>query len=260
MRSGLLATCDWSLTKDYCVSWFNRVCDRLKAKEDQFVPTTFCKRIGVCPIEDTTTTTAVVDKCQTCTSRLNANQQRFRSTVDDLTTTLVAMCTDNDCRSLVQSAQQKTIDQISKINSQKLCQRYGYCAPEHSSETIGYHSRLLGNPYHHIGSSIEALDLRLETALSSDLCFQYGQLRPMCEQLLASTQGHRYAAVYKAIMKDDTKFIDDDLREQLQTKPGDAVCDACKNAVQSGKDFWINSLVRLTLPFSLSSPMISSFS
>lgn len=54
MRSGLLASCDWSLTKDYCISWFNRVCDRMKAKIDQFDPTTYCKKMSLCPIEQST--------------------------------------------------------------------------------------------------------------------------------------------------------------------------------------------------------------
>jgi len=52
LRTGLLATCDWSLSKDYCISWFNRVCDRMKDKVDKFIPTTYCKQIGLCPIQE----------------------------------------------------------------------------------------------------------------------------------------------------------------------------------------------------------------
>ena len=48
---------------------------------------------------------------------------------------------------------------------------------------------------------LEALDQRLEAALASDICFQYGQLRPMCEHLMSSVQGPRYAHVYSSSIK-----------------------------------------------------------
>jgi hypothetical protein len=105
-------------------------------------------------------------------------------------------------------------------------------------------ARILAN---HIGSDIEAIDQRFEAAISSDICFQYGQLRPMCEHLMASPQGHRYGYVYLALLKNNRKIIDDDLREQMQTKVNIDVCDSCKNAVQSSKDFWKNALVRLII-------------
>jgi len=67
----------------------------------------------------------------------------------------------------------------------------------------------------------------------------------MCEHLMASPEGHRYAPIYMAILKNNPKLIDDDLREQMQTKANINVCDSCKNAVQSSKDFWENAIVRL---------------
>jgi hypothetical protein len=244
LRSGLLATCDWSLSKDYCIAWFNRVCDRMKDKVDKFIPTTYCKRIDLCPIEQDEECKISGDKCQCCTKGLNSRQNRFRTTVNEVTNKLLSFCKDNDCRSLVQSTQQSTIDQIDKINSQTYCQRYGYCI----SQPILYNSRISANPQH-IGSSIEALDLRFEAALSSDICFQYGQLTPMCDHLMASPQGQRYAYVYMALLKNDRKLIDDDLREQMSTKVNTDVCDTCKNAVQSSKDFWNNALVRIIVIF-----------
>ena len=155
-----------------------------------------------------------------------------------MTNALTALCQDNECRSTVQSAQQQTLGQIDRVDSQTYCQRYGYCA----SETPFYMSRVLAN---HIGSDIEAINDRLEAAITSDICFQHGQLRPMCEHLMASKDGHRFGYVYLALLKNNRKVIDDDLREQMQTKPNADVCQSCKNAVQSGKDFWKNSLVRL---------------
>ena len=184
------------------------------------------------------------DKCQCCTSRLNARQVRFRTMVNEATTGLLDSCTDSDCRALVQSAQQKTLNQIEKINAQTFCQRYGYCAPERSSGLTSFQSRLSDNPHHHVGSSIESLDQRLEVSLSSDLCFQFGQMKPMCDQLMASPLSQRYANVYLALLKNNPKLVDDDLRAHLATKPTVDICTACKNAVQSSKDFWTNSLVR----------------
>jgi hypothetical protein len=162
-----------------------------------------------------------------------------------VTTALLSSCTDEDCRSLVTSNQQQSIDQINRINSQTFCQRYAYCSNEHSSQTSLSLTRLLINTHENIGSAIEGLDQRLEAALASDICFQYGQLRPMCDHLMSSVQGPRYAYVYSALLKNNPKLIDDDLREQMATKVNSDVCDSCKNAVQSSKDFWTKALVRL---------------
>ncbi|UJR26418.1 hypothetical protein I4U23_007750 [Adineta vaga] len=241
LRSGFLATCDWSLTKDYCVSWFNRVCDRMKSKVDEFIPTTYCKRMGFCPIQQQECKIDG-DKCQCCTNRLNSRQKQFQTAMNEVTESLLSLCNDDDCRSMVQKAQDQSLNQLNKFNSQTYCQRYGYCQAERSSQTTGYLSRLLINSNHHTGSSIEALDQRLEASLASDVCFQYGQLRPMCEHLIASSNSHRHAYAYMAMLTNNPKLIDDDLREQMSTDVHADVCQSCKNAVQSSKDFWINTL------------------
>lgn len=146
---------------------------------------------------------------------------------------------------MVQKAQEQSLNQLNQFSSQTFCQRYGYCAAEHSSQATGYLSRLLLNSNHHVGSSIEALDQRLEAGLKSDVCFQFGQLRPMCEHFIASPQAHRYAYAYMALLTNNPKLIDDDLREQMATDVHADVCQSCKDAVQSSKDFWITSLVRI---------------
>ena len=51
--------------------------------------------------------------------------------------------------------------------------------------------------------------------------------------------------VVVALLKNDPKLIDDDLREQRTSKVNADVCDGCKNAVQSTKIFWNNALVRI---------------
>lgn len=176
---------------------------------------------------------------------MNTRQNRFRTTINEITTTLLSFCKDDsECRSIAQSAQQQSLNQIDRINSPTFCQRYGYCSAETSSQSDTHVSRLLGSSYQNVGSAIEALDQRLEAALSSDICFQYGQLKPLCEHLLASPQGQRYAHIYMAVLKNNPKLIDDDLRDQLATNVNADVCDSCKSAVQSSKDFFNNALVR----------------
>ena len=170
-----------------------------------------------------------------------------------MTPGLLNSCTDDECRTKVEDSQSKTLKQIEQLDVTQICKHIGYCASSNSFEPSPVQLRLRNLVRHQ--------KLTLDERLTShDICSQYGSFSTMCTHILTSAETHRYSHVYRAVMKDDTKFIDDDLREQLQTKPGDAICDACKNAVQSGKDFWINNLVRLTLPFSRSSPMISSFS
>lgn len=177
------------------------------------------------------------DKCQCCKNHFNTRGNRFRTIVSEVTNTLTSFCTNNECRSTVQSAQQQTLAQIDRVDSQIYCQRYGYCAPQ----STFYMSRVLAT---HIGSDIEGINDRLEAAITSDICFQHGQMRPMCEHLMASKEAHRYGYMYLAFLKNNPKLFDDDLREQMQTKTNADVCTSCKNAVQSAKDSWMNSLVR----------------
>jgi len=78
--------------------------------------------------------------------------------------------------------------------------------------------------------------------LSDNLCSNFENLKPICEHLLTSRQSDRYLNVYMAILKNNSTFIDEDLQ-----KLNSNTCDACKNSVQSSKDFWINALVRLKI-------------
>jgi hypothetical protein len=88
-------------------------------------------------------------------------------------------------------------------------------------------------------------DLEASIQDSSDnLCSNFGELKPICEHVMTSTQNTRYMNVYMALLKNDPTFIDNDLREQSTD-----TCDGCKNAIQSSKDFWINSLVRMKIYF-----------
>jgi hypothetical protein len=74
--------------------------------------------------------------------------------------------------------------------------------------------------------------------LANNLCFDFGNLKPICEHLISSLENIRYKHVYMAFLENNTSLIDQDFREQSTD-----TCDGCKNAVESGKTFWINSLV-----------------
>ncbi|CAF3317643.1 unnamed protein product, partial [Rotaria sp. Silwood2] len=175
------------------------------------------------------------DQCRTCKNELDIRQYCFRTTINEVTTTLLSLCTDNDCRSHVQSIQQETLDKINSINSQNLCQHLGYCTLVNTLEPSATLLRLKLLAQH----QTKTLEERLQ---SNDVCSEYGQLKPMCEHLLASPQSHRYAYMYMALLKNNPKLIDDDLREQMTSKVNVDVCDSCKNSVQSSKDFLNNAL------------------
>jgi hypothetical protein len=132
------------------------------------------------------------------------------------------------------------LNKINQDNSQSLCQRLGYCLPENSAEPSATFLRLKSLVQH----QTKPLEERLE---AHNICSEYGPFKAVCEHLLNSVNSHRYAHVYLALLKNNPKLIDDDLREQMQTKVNTNVCDSCKNAVQSSKDFWKNALVRLII-------------
>lgn len=88
----------------------------------------------------------------------------------------------------------------------------------------------MSNTYSDFESAIEDL--------SAKICSNFGKMDQICEQIVTSKDNIRYFNVYMALLQKNTSLIDNDLREQSTD-----TCDGCKNAVQSSKDFWINSLV-----------------
>ena len=126
---------------------------------------------------------------------------------------------------------------ITEHTSQSLCQRVGYCFADSSSEPSATALRLKGLLQH----QTKTLEERLE---AHEICSEYGQFKTVCEHLLTSVDSHRYVRVYLALLKNDRKLIDDDLREKVQTKLNADVCNSCKSAVESSIDFWKNTLVR----------------
>ena len=128
------------------------------------------------------------------------------------------------------------LNKINNINSQKLCQRLGYCLTENSIEpSITLRLR------NWTQRPAKILEERLE---KHDICSEFGQFKSICEHLMISEQSQRYEYLYSALLKNNPKLIDDDLREQMATNSNSDVCESCKNAVQTSKDFWGNALVR----------------
>ncbi len=129
------------------------------------------------------------------------------------------------------------MNKITKHASQSLCQRLGYCLSDSSFEPSATVLRLKSLLQHQTKTLEERLD-------AHEICSEYGQFKTICEHLINSVDSHRYVHVYLALLKNDRKLIDDDLRENIQTKLNADVCESCKNAVESSIDFWKNTLVR----------------
>lgn len=177
------------------------------------------------------------DQCQTCKSEIDIRRKHFRTTINELTTTFPSVCEVQYRRVPVQSIHEETLNLIDKVDSQSLCQRLGYCLSEISWEPSATLLRLRSL----VQNQRKTLEERLE---ANNICSEYGQFKTMCEHLMISVHSHRYAHVYLALLTNNPKLIEDDLREQVQTKVNTDVCESCKNAVQSSKDFWKNALVR----------------
>jgi hypothetical protein len=70
-------------------------------------------------------------------------------------------------------------------------------------------------------------------------------LKPLCVHLAASIDSRRYAKLYMAVFHNDTKWIENSLREEVQSSQASAnvdLCDTCKNAIQSSTNFYTQSL------------------
>lgn len=154
----------------------------------------------------------------------------------ELTKNSLPLCDVPYCRQSIESIERKTLELIEKDSSENLCERLGYCLKEITWEPSATLLRLRSLMQH----QTKPLEERLE---AHKICSEYGTLKDMCEHLMISVNSHRYARVYLAVLTNNPKLIDDDLREQMQTKVSADVCTSCKNAIQSSKQFWKNALV-----------------
>jgi hypothetical protein len=155
---------------------------------------------------------------------MNSRKNNFRKTNNEIVTTLLSLCDDTDCRLRIQSNQQDIFNKIDKIDSLAFCQRFDYCSSALVHRSIPYLSNLMG------GLTMEEF--------ADNLCSQFGDSKAMCEHFITSAQSDRYVKVYNALMQNNLTLIDEDFHEQITD-----TCDGCKSAIQSSKDFWMNSLV-----------------
>ncbi|UJR26420.1 hypothetical protein I4U23_007752 [Adineta vaga] len=224
--------CDHVPGRDTCL----RLADIFESNVDKtvakFDSKRICQMLSLCSSSEIITTD---EQCGTCQTELNSRQNRFRTTVNGITKDLLSFCSDNNCRSRVQFTQQELLTKIDNLNTQKVCQHLGYCLSENAFEPSTTLLRLRSLAQH----QTKILEERLQ---AHDICSEFGHSKTICEHLMTSVDSRRYAYVYLSLLTNNPTLIDEDLREHLSTKVNADVCQSCKNAVQSTKDFWANSL------------------
>ncbi len=145
-------------------------------------------------------------------------------------TNLLSFCTNDQCRTNIQSKYQDIISKIDRMDYLTLCQRIGFCSMEDPQSPIPFLSDLTNSVHLDLNSNIEDL--------SENICANFEDVKPICEHLIGSTTNIRYKNIYMALLKNNPSLIDQNLRPLNAN-----TCDACKNAVQSGKNFSLNALV-----------------
>ena len=75
---------------------------------------------------------------------------------------------------------------------------------------------------------------------------EFEQMQQLCIHLAASIDSRRYTNAYMAVLYNDSTWIDNELREQLQSAQvgiNADQCGSCKNVIQSSADFYLQILV-----------------
>ncbi|CAF3652448.1 unnamed protein product [Adineta steineri] len=218
------ALCDRMIDADDChqaatefETTINKIINSFNAKQ-------ICQTLSHC---STVSTGDAIngDKCTSCKNQLNIRQNNFRAIIDETTGHFLSFCSSADCRIFVELLkQQKLLNKIDEINPLTVCQNSGFCSSLSAEQSVQFFSDLMTNTF----SNFE---------LPDDICSNFGDLKTICTHLLTSKQSARYGNIYMAFVKNNLTIIDEDLRAQNTDS-----CDTCKNAVQSSKDFWLNTL------------------
>jgi hypothetical protein len=152
------------------------------------------------------------------------------------------------CRQWIRRKEWRTLKKIEKICPLAVCKHLGYC--ETSPEENGAKELLVKSKINTIVSSpslwVELLDQQLEAYLTKDVCGEFEQLQALCVHLAASADSRRYAKIYIAVLHNDTKSIDNDLREEVKSAQASVYidgCAACKKIIQSSTNFYLQLLV-----------------
>lgn len=171
------------------------------------------------------------DRCSCCEGNINQRQTNFREIADQLLKTVSSFCTSDDCHSKVRTKQEEISNQISSFNPLTLCQRFGFCSDVYSDRrSIPFLTDLMATTYTNLDSAMDEI--------AENLCADLGDFKLVCQHLTTFKDNARYYNVYLAFVKNQTERIDQDFRAQSTN-----TCDGCKQAVQTAKDFWTNTLV-----------------
>jgi hypothetical protein len=152
------------------------------------------------------------------------------------------------CRHYIRQKAWRALRKINKICPRMVCKRLGYCdtlskdvgATELLKKSIG--DAVIDSP----SLSHELLIQKLETYLTENVCDQFEHMQTLCIQVVASSDSHRYAKIYMAILHNDTKRLDNDLQKETQLIQAGLnvdLCGACKNVIQSSKNSYLQILV-----------------
>jgi nicotinamide riboside kinase len=179
-------------------------------------------------------------------------KMRLRFIVKQMAKKRLARCARSHrpqrCRQWVRRKTLRVLKKIAKICPYMVCKHLGYCDTV-STDNVASKSLMPPKIAAMFGSpslSVGLLDQQLETYLTQNVCNEFEQLQTFCVHLAASIDSRRYAKLYMAVLDNDTKWIDNDLRKQVQSAQAGTnvnICDACKNVIQSSKDFFLQALV-----------------
>lgn len=139
------------------------------------------------------------------------------------------------CREWIRQEERRALMRIAKICPYLVCKHLGYCEKRATNDDV---------------ASESSLDRQLQLHVTQEICGDFEQMQAMCAHILASNESCRYTEIYMAILDNDSKWIDDDLRKQMPSTTADRtmdICGTCKSAVQSSKDFYLQVLVSYVL-------------
>ena len=133
------------------------------------------------------------------------------------------------CRRWIRQEERRALIRVALICPYLVCKHLGFCGVT----TKGRVASL-------------SLDQQLEAHLAKEICGEFGEMQTICHHIAASNESHRYAGIYMAVLHNDSKWINDDLRVQVQSAQSAAttdLCSGCKNIVQAWKDLDLQVLV-----------------
>jgi len=177
---------------------------------------------------------------------------RFRFIVKQMAKKRIARCEKSPrperCRHYIRQKAWRALRKINKICPRMVCKHLGYCdtlskdggATELLKKSTG--DAVIDSP----SLSHELLIQKLETYLTENLCDQFEHMQTLCIHVAASSDSHRYAKIYMAILHNDTKRLDNDLQKETQLIQAGLnvdLCGACKNVIQSSKNSYLQILV-----------------